>query len=321
MSGQRRALKICVQRTDARRAPLFAVMVLATALVGCHGSAPTGQVIARVDGEEITSTQLQQLLDRLPAPQDVAVRARTAQSLIDETLFASEAEQAGLAKDPRIARDIDAARRAILAQAFLRTVAPPRPVTDADIAQYYRRYAFAFANRRKYAVTDMVVPGGSDLDQYVRPLGTSMTLEQLGETLRKRGTAFQTKAFAFVSDSISPDMARQFSILSPGASYSFREGTVRHFGRIEQVEASPVSLADATETIRGAVVMSRVDRAARAKLAALRAEGKVEMGDLGKTILAQRSTTEATSPAPGAPGPEKSPEDRSGVIKRGLSGL
>ena len=135
-------------RIRARLLLLLAAPLLAAA-AGCNPRAPapkTAQLAARVNGAEITvekvsgssRTAALQALDRV----------------IDRELLVQQAMRAGLERDPAVREAIEAARRQILADAWLDKVAAGKTVSRDEIHAFYADNPSLFAERRVYQVRE-----------------------------------------------------------------------------------------------------------------------------------------------------------------------
>ncbi len=310
-----------------KRGLVAASMVLAVLLGGCSSDKPpSGQVVAVVDGQELTSAQLWLMLQSTD-PQNARnpqTRNAVMNGLIDETLFMKEAEREEIDREPGVARELDRARRAVLAQAYLSKLLPKTSISDADVADFYRNNPAVFAARRQYGVIDLAVRGGTELERYVAPLGETMTMEQLAQRLKAEGRTGQMQRLAFTADQIDPAMAAQLAKMNAGAHYSYAAPGIRHFVQIVEAVPAPVALPAATPAIKGYLQRDRAEKAARERIAALRAKRTVTLGEAGLKI--EKDAKAAPGPAPKAapsvskaPAPDGAKGDE--AITRGLRGL
>lgn len=91
----------------------FASLLLALAVL-----APGDEVVARVDGVEITRAAAEQRAAAFRAQRVTPTARQLADNLVEEAVLAAEAERVGLRADPAVARQLAADRRAVLADAF-----------------------------------------------------------------------------------------------------------------------------------------------------------------------------------------------------------
>jgi peptidyl-prolyl cis-trans isomerase C len=314
-------------KIDAIRGCGFIAATLAVAVLGGCSSdkPPSGQVVAVVDGQELTSAQLWLMLQSTD-PQnarDPQTRKAVMNGLIDETLFMKEAEREKIDQEPSVAREIERARRAVLAQAYLSRIIPKTSISDGDVADFYRKNPAVFANRRQYGVIDLAVRGGADLDQYVAPLGETISLDQLAQKLKAEGRTGQMQRLAFSADQIDPSMAAQLANMSAGAHYSYATPGIRHFVQIVEAVPAPVALPAATSAIKGYLQRDRAEKAARERIAALRAKRTVVLGEAGLKIesAAKAAPTALPQSAPVTRSPNANGAKSDEAITRGLNGL
>jgi EpsD family peptidyl-prolyl cis-trans isomerase len=136
-------------------------------LAACTGHKKDAtQTAARVNGTEITVHQINFRLQRerglRPEQQDAAGR-KILEQLIDEQLIVERAEKVKMDQQPAAQQALDAARREVLARAFVeqgvQTLAAP---TEAAMHAYFDANDALFAHRRVYTLHEYLakVPEG-----------------------------------------------------------------------------------------------------------------------------------------------------------------
>lgn len=136
-------------------------LLLAT-LAACGSSDPIGkqtQVVAKVNGDEITVHQINGEMQRLQVPvanpQKVAKQMLT--SLIDRQLLVQEAQKLNLDRTPEVMQLVDAARAQIYAQAYLaRKVSALGPATEKEVQQFMAEHAEVFSHRKVFTTSDVI---------------------------------------------------------------------------------------------------------------------------------------------------------------------
>ncbi|MCA1798000.1 MAG: peptidylprolyl isomerase [Xanthomonadaceae bacterium] len=123
------------------RITLSIALLAAVALTGCdrmeQTAAPTGDVVATVNGQPITQGQLDIYSARRGAQMPPADLIN---DLISIELLRQAAERAGIHERPEVAGELATQRAAILAQAVVRERLDSHTISDADIATEYERY-------------------------------------------------------------------------------------------------------------------------------------------------------------------------------------
>jgi len=175
-------------------------VLLAPALLaaGCErarpiaSEAPAGKLAARVNGVEIS---LQQAAGGAPA----GSAGQALEKVIDRELLVQKALAARLDRDPHVMRELDAARRQVLAQAWLeRAAAAAVKSTPDEVSAFYAENPSLFAQRRIYRLRELAVGVPAERIDMVRSeAATARDLDELAGWLKWRG--FKTSAPTFMS--------------------------------------------------------------------------------------------------------------------------
>ena len=148
----------------ASRAAVVAVTVLTVLLAGCSDKKkdkPATQTAARVNKEEITVHQINFVLQqqRGIAPEQAASASKQVlERLIDQELALQKATEQRLDRDPKVVQQIEAARRDIVARAYLDKIGAgaPKPSPE-EIAAYYEANPALFKERRVYNLQELAI--------------------------------------------------------------------------------------------------------------------------------------------------------------------
>lgn len=133
---------------------LLAVAALALSACGEGGGKAASQLAAKVNSSEISIHQINYALRNLPYPppeQLDATKRRILDELVDQELAMQQAVAAKLDRKPEVMQSIEAARREILARAYLEQLSAQAPAPGAnEVADYYRRHPELFSARKIY---------------------------------------------------------------------------------------------------------------------------------------------------------------------------
>jgi EpsD family peptidyl-prolyl cis-trans isomerase len=162
------SIRTLSRRPAATPLALLALACAASLVAGCgdRKQAAGQEVAARVGSDEITAAQVDFLLQQQrglrPEQADAAGR-QILDRLIDQQLALQKASELKLERDPRVAQQLEAARRDILARAYLDKVGEgaARPTAD-EIRKYYADKPALFAERRIYNLQEILVEARSD---------------------------------------------------------------------------------------------------------------------------------------------------------------
>jgi len=145
------------------RAPAIAVATAALLLAGCGDRQDKGasQAAARVNKEEITVHQINFVLQQqrgLKPEQVEPASHQILERLIDQQLALQKADELKLDREPRVVQQIEAAKREIIARAYVEKVGEgaPKP-TPEEIKKYYDSKPALFSQRRIYNIQEIGV--------------------------------------------------------------------------------------------------------------------------------------------------------------------
>jgi EpsD family peptidyl-prolyl cis-trans isomerase len=146
------------------RAAVLAVTAVTVLLAGCGDKKkdkPATQTAARVNDEEITVHQINYVLSQqrgLPPEQAASAGKQVLENLIDQELALQKAAEQKIDREPRVTQQIEAARREIIARAYLQKIGAgaPKPTAE-EIKKYYDDNPALFKNRRIYSLQELAI--------------------------------------------------------------------------------------------------------------------------------------------------------------------
>ena len=300
-------------------------LTAAMLLAGCGGGSgeKASQTAAKVNREEITVHQINFMLQRMPAPkpeQVEAVSRQVLERLIEQALAVQKAEDMKLDRDPRVVQQIEAAKREILARAYIErlgeSVAKP---SAEEIAKYYNENPALFKERRVYNLQEVTIEVAPDQVAEVRAkLAGAKSLPDFVEQLKSSGRRFQ------ISQAVRS--AEQLPLASLDAIARMRDGETlfsQVAGGVQVLylagsRQQPMDEAAARPVIEQFLLnRARAERAGK-EIKALREAAKIEY--VGKFAAAPASAPQAgAAPASAAQpaGPAASGLD-AGTISKGM---
>ena len=188
-----------LKTTRSRSWWLAPTLIAALVVAGCSGGKEekkaAGQTVARVNKAELTVHQINFLLSQQrglrPEQADAASR-QVLERLIDQELALQKAAEQKLDRDARVVAQLEAARREIIAQAYMERVGngAPKP-SAADIKQYYDANPSLFAQRRVYQFQEINIEATSDKARALgEVLKSAKTVNEFVGYLRANGYKF-----------------------------------------------------------------------------------------------------------------------------------
>ncbi|MGM9516948.1 EpsD family peptidyl-prolyl cis-trans isomerase [Roseateles sp. DB2] len=284
-------------------------VALAALLAACGGGkGDATQTAAKVNKEEITVHQINQLLQRQPGlseKQTDALSRQLLERLIDQELSVQKAQDLKLDRDPRVVQQIEAAKREILARAYAERIGESVSKPSADeIAKFYNEKPALFKERRVYSLQEMSIEATPDQFEGLRQrLQGSRNLSEFAEYLKGAGIRFN------VNEAVRP--AEQLPLNSLDTIARMKDGDtavqVTSSGlqllHLATSRLNPVDEATARPAVEAFLVNQRKAEAIQRDLKALREAGKIEY--LGK-FANKPATAASAASAPAAVVPASS---------------
>ena len=308
---------------------MYIPLLIAALLAGCGDGkkeeaagekAPT-QVAARVNGTELTVHQVNYALQRIPnldKEQSRPASLQVVRNLVDQELLVQKAQTDKLDRDPAVVQALDAARRQILAEAWMgrKLGTPPEP-SDAEVSDYFNRHPELFSNRKVYRLQEISIKAPKEKHDAIRAqLTSSKTLNDFAAWLKAENLP------AKAAQGVKPAEQLPLAILPKLAEMPDGQAIVMNVpdGLLVIVlagsQAQPVTLEQAKPAIARLLQTQARQKAAKAELDALKAAAKIEY--MGEFVDAGK---EAPAPVAVAPTEKVAPDADADAISKGISGL
>lgn len=283
------------------------------------------QVAAKVGSEEISVHQINQVLSRAntagTSPQAAKAMSREIlEKLIDQQLAVDQAMEEKLHRSPEVVAQIEAARRDILARAYMRKIAAalPKPSTE-DAKKYYVEHPPLFSARRIFNVQEIVVPTAPGLADQLRALvAAGKPITEVATWLKSKDIKFDGGSATRAAEQIPLERLAQVHALKDGQSVVLDGPQTITVLRVASSLTSPITDTVALPRIEQFLTNQRASAAVTAKIKELRAATKVTyMGEFAKT----GATAAVTSPIAPESAATFSPTDNASAIEKGVAGL
>jgi EpsD family peptidyl-prolyl cis-trans isomerase len=288
----------------------MATLALALSLSACHRKESASQTAAKVNKEEITVHQINYVLRSQPGlrPDQVdAASQQVLQRLINEELAVQKAEDLNLDRDPAVEEQLQAAKREILARAYMQRVAAaaPKPTAD-DARKFYDAHPALFKDRHVYDLHEILLQATPEQIAALRPkLNDSKTIGEFTDYLTAQGIKFADSEAIRSSDQLPPPAAESLAKMNAGDSAISAGPKGARVIYVSSVRSEPVSLEQAQGRIEQELMAQRQRELVAKDIKGLRAAAKIEY--VGKyaehAASAASGGEEATLPAE-APTPD-----------------
>ena len=216
-------------------------------LAGC-GKKVGGQVVAVVNGQEITQGELNAELNGQQVPPGAdrkAVMGQLVQQIVNRKLLVGKAKEQGLDKSPAYLAQIQRAQDTVLINMLASNAGKTIPVPDAAAAdRFMAQNPSLFAGRKRYQLDQILFRPTSDanLEAKLKPAKTMAAVEAV---LTTAGIPFQRSTAQLDTATLPPAIATRIAALSPGEPFLVPQNGQVVVNVIRSAEAVPVSAQQA----------------------------------------------------------------------------
>ena len=315
---------------------LYLPLLIAALIVGCgdkkdgaaEESKPT-QVAAKVNGTELTVSQVNYALQRIPnldKEQSKAASLQVVRNLVDQEVLAQKAQSEKLDRDPTVMQALDAARRQIMAEAYMsRKLGTPAEPTDAEVTDYFNKHPELFTKRKIYRLQEIAIKAPKDkLEAIGVQLRASKSLNEFVDWLKTEKYPAQASQVVKPAEQLPLPMVAKLSEMPDGQAMVVNTPQGMTVVVLADSQLQPVTLEQAKPAIARLLQNEARQKAAKAELDSLKAAAKIEyvgeFAEAGKEATAPAEQPAASAPA--APAKDAAaPAADADAISKGVSGL
>jgi len=295
------------------------------ALGGCEsGDKGKGasQVVASVNGEDITLQQVNQTLARagnIPEGQQKQAQQQVLERLIDQQLLVQQALEKKLDRDPRVVAAIDAAKRQILAQMRLEQVMQEAPKsTPEEVKAFYSEHPELFHDRRFYRFKQLIIAAPetmqaalqTELVRLEKQPNKNETLTNLAKWLQARDVKFQANITTQSAEQLPMEVLAKVHRMKDGDLLVMPRGNTIDVSQLDRSQAAPLTEEQSGPYIEQFLQNRKRMDLSTAEVKRLRAAAKIQYrGELASSAAqtAQKPTAVGAEAAPGTSTPATAP--------------
>ncbi len=295
--------------TRARLWIPLAVVATAALFVGCgeKKDKAASQTAAKVGKDEITVHQinfvLQQQRNLRPEQTDAATR-QILDRLIEQQLALQKVDELKLDRDPRVVQQLEAARREILARAYIEKVgeAAPKPTAE-EIKKYYDDKPELFRERRVYSIQEIAVEARPDQVQELRAkLSDAKSINEFVDYLKAAGLRFSGNQAVRAAEQLPFNTLEAMSKMKDGQAMVVPSPTGATVIVLAGSRMQPATEEQSRPAIEQFLLNERKRKLVEEDMKTLRAAAKVEfVGKFAEAAASAPVAAPAASPAPPAP--------------------
>ena len=322
----------CTSRTSASKlfpCLKFGALLLAAALAaGCgkrDEKAPATQVAAKVNGDEITVHQVNDVLGRqnVRPEQAESAKRQILERLIDQQLARQQALEKKLDRTPRTVQAIEAARSEILARSYIEQIASAQAKpSPEEVKKYYAEHPELFSQRRLFNIEELVVASSGPVAAGIKQRAAkAKDLQEIAAWLKTQNTEASAQRGVRAAEQIPLPWLAEMQKMKDGEIRVFENGERLNVVRVAASRSAPVEETAATPYIQQFIFNQRLNETIGKQIQSLRDKSNIEyMGEFsGKAKDAAPKAKAAPEPFQ-KPAAEPVPSNSPGFDK-GIRGL
>ena len=278
-----------------------ALCVLATTLLfaGCgeKKDAAAQQAAAKVNKQDITLQQLNFALQQqrgLRPEQTEAASRQILERMIEQELMVQKADDLKLDRDVKVTQQLDAARREVLARAYIEKVgeAAIKPSSD-EIKKYYTDKPALFSERRIYNLQEIVIEARPE---QVEPLRTQLSaarnVNEFLEGMKSAGIRYNVNQAVRAAEQLPLANLEAFARMKDGQAVFTPQANGAQVLVLAGSRVQPASEEQARPAIESFLLSERRRKLIEDDVKAMRANAKITY--VGKFADAASAPTAAT---------------------------
>lgn len=284
-----------------RLAVVAAACAIGLALAGCGGGGKgkATQSAAKVNKEEITVHQINYVLQQqrgVPPAQAASAGQQVLERLIDQELAVQTAKSKDIDRDPQVVQQLEAARREIIARAYIERVGSgaSKP-TPEEIRKYYNDKPALFKERRVYTLQELRIEAKPEQVAELRTkLQESASVNEFTAFLKEKAYRFSNNELVLAAEQVPLGSLDSFASMKEGQSVLNVSGNGVQVISMVSSRSQPLDEVQASPAIEQFLLNERKRRIVEEDLKALRAAAKIQY--LGEYANAASGVEPAKAP-------------------------
>ncbi len=258
------------------------VSAMAIGVSGCSKKDKAAtQVVASVDGEEISVHQINGVLSKATniSPENLPkVKADILGGLVEQQLAINMAISKKLDRTPEVVAAIESAKRDIIARAALEQIASalPKP-TDEEAQQYFTKNPALFSQRRLFSLQELAVrKPGKEIERIRTKVTTAKSIEDVQAWLKDNQIEFAANSGVRPAEQIPLEVLPQLQVFKDGQLGLIESKDAYLVMHLVASRSQPVTEAQALPTIKTFLFNQRSAEAIKLAKADMKTKAKIE---------------------------------------------
>ena len=211
---------------------------------GDQGAASSGQIVARVGDQVVTTQELENELRHANIPpdkqKDQEIIKRVLSELVARKYILQQALAAKLDREPGVLLDLLRSREQVLENAFLMRAVASKATGKADVDNYIANNPLKFANRKLLSVEQIGFPFGPSGQSFVDANKDAKSLDEIDQRLTSAGIPHARQMGVLNSGDIAQDLYNSIEAKKADDVFFVRAGPNGVFFKVKGEESRPL---------------------------------------------------------------------------------
>jgi EpsD family peptidyl-prolyl cis-trans isomerase len=238
------------------------------------------QVIAKVNGDEITIHQLNFQLGRMGPMNEAQSKIAAKQvlsKLVEQQLLKQQALETKLDRDPRVLQVVESSKDEILAQAFLETLMTkaPKP-SSSEIDTFYKEHPELFESRRIFRLQELVVNISKDkIAEAESSLKEIKGINDIATWLKNKNYPFTVNSNVKAAEQLPLDLLKKLQALKDGEVLIVPTDRTLNIIHLAASQSAPITREKATPIIEQYFLNQNKSNFAKKEMLALNEKAEI----------------------------------------------
>lgn len=268
------------------------------------------QVVAKVNGDEITIHQVNFQLSRMGQMNEAQSKVAAKQvlsRLVEMQLLKQQAIEQKLDKNPGVLQALEASKDQLLAQAYLEMsmAKAPKPLTS-EIDTFYKDRPELFENRRIFRLQELVVNiDKAKFAETQKALQDIKGINEIATWLKDKNYPFSVNSNVKAAEQLPLDLLKKLQTLKDGDAVIIPTENSFNVVHLVASQSMPITRSKATPIIEQYFMNQNKTNLAKKEMTALNEKAKIEFigtfADMKKAdLINPNAITSANAAAPAA---------------------
>lgn len=269
---------------------LYLLLILSTVTIVTSGcgkkeanaeKASETQVVAKVNGDEISIHQINFQLSRMGQLNEVQSKAAAKQvlaSLIDQQILKQKAIADKLDRDPTVLQALETSKSQILAQAYLeqQMAKAPKP-SDSEVNAFYSSHPELFEHRRVFKLQELAVEVGKDKTSEIQAeVNSKKSINDIAVWLKSKDYKFAANSNVRNAEQLPLEVLKKLQPLKDGEAVVVANERSVNIVFVAASQAQPLAKDKAIPVIEQYFMNQNKNALAKKQMDQLKSAAKIE---------------------------------------------